>query len=318
MTTIFVSREKHGECFVSRFDDGLDIPWNPLSLSDFMYYDQQFIEDRIPSAILEEEIFKKCVLDETIKLNFNLLNAGIVTTVAGQIFEFSGPMDPRAIERDLDVARYQVSNFLSDSVSIIIQTFPGYTVKEVEALTYREFLKLLAMAERRLFAMGVIQEPLNPVFEDGEGEQVQASEPVQFRDLNPPEADSYRPPETRRKRKAQKNSDYIATSSDGEMFMPPDGLSGIDLEVYKHLHGDQWKQDAIAGFEEIYPELMQQMRDGKKITPESIRQNRGSNAEVRLKHKQYTERMLSGTVNQQPKVTEKEGESKPKARRTKE
>lgn len=324
MSTIFHSRILHGECHVSRLPSGLDIAWETLSLGDFVKYDLELRAGRIPSAIIEDEIFKKCVISSGVKLNINSLDAGIVTTVVSQIMEYSGPSGPEQIANDLNNARYMVGDFLNDSVAIILQTFPGYTADKLYDLPYLEFLKILMMAERRLIATGLLQEPIQPVLL--EGEDSPASQQQQFKDLNPeekaPVLDPYHPPIPRQQPKRNKDL-VVSDGADGQMFHVPDGMTGIDLEVYMKMNGDKWRQDALEGLEHIYPELMSKLKAGEEITPETVRSTRGATPEeVRAKNKEYTKNILDGKIKHEPSkplIAWEQGEgAKPKAKRSKE
>lgn len=317
METIFRHRREHGECFVTRLFNGLEIPWNPLSLKEYIEYDLEFKIGRIPAATLEDEIFKKCVLDSHTKMNIDILDAGIVTTVAGQIMDFSGPGGPDQLGNDLNEARVRVDNFINDSIAIILQTFSGYTAEQVYALSYQEFLELLAMAERRLMAMGILQEPIHPVVP----EQENAVPQEKFQDLNPPEPvmDPYHPPP----KPVKKNKDLVVSSGeDGQMFNIPEGATAQDREVYMRMNAHKWKEDALEGLDLIYPDLMKKLADGEKITPETVRSTRGQTPqEVKAKHRDYKKAVTDGKIvlrPSQPQIAlDQEEGAKPKARRDK-
>ena len=292
MSSIFENRKLFGECYVSRFPNGLEIPWKQLNLKDFIKYDLELRSGRLPAATIEDEIFQLCVLDENIKLNIDFSRAGVVTTVVHQIMEASGPTGPEQIRTDLHYARERSNNFLADSVAVILQVFSGYTAESVFSLPYEEFLQLLAMAERRLMAMGIIDQPLEPVIQGSE-----APSEIEFRNLNPEPAPPPRPEPRRR----EKNKDFVAEGAAGEMIHIPEGMTPQDRAVYAHLHAPKWKQDAIEGLDLIYPELMEKMKKGEKITPETIKQSRGrSPQEVKKKYEKYQKDILGGKIEHRP------------------
>ena len=317
MSSIFDYRRKYGECYVSVLQDGSQVPWKPLNLQEFLYYDTNLRAGRLPAAILEDEIVQKCVLDKNYTLNIDLLEAGVVTTVATQILLASGPESPYQIINDLNIARLTVNNFLHDSAALICQVFPSYKISELLNLPYQEFLEVLALAERRLMSMGVITQPIQPQVVTQDQQPRRA--PVQFADLNPSQSYEQQP-------QKKQNKDVVITQGDMSMgtFMVPPSNNPQDAIVYGALHGEKWKQDAIEGLEHIYPELMAKVKKGEKVTPDLIKQTRGQSVgEVKNKYKKYTENLLSGKIKPEPskpliayETEEGAKPSKPKVKRT--
>lgn len=292
-------------------------------MQEYIDYDLDFRSGRIPAAVLEDEIFQKCVLDPNVKLNTALEKAGLVTTVVDQIMQFSGPAGPEQIAQDLNTARHLINNFLNDAISIIMQTFPAYTMDCVFNMEYHEFLKLFAMAERRLLQMGVIQEPIQPVIVNNEEGTKKIAE-VKFKDLNPedPQHDPYWRKESKQHRKQKSTDTVISGSESGQLMKLPEGMTPEDREVYMHLHADQWKHDALDGLDLIYPDLMDKLKKGERITPDTIRETRGvTPEEVKAKRDEYKKNLASGKIKYRPSqqviaTSDNEG-AKPKARRSK-
>jgi hypothetical protein len=293
---IFKLREKYGSCYFTVLEND-KIPWRILSLGDFISYDSQIKEGRIPVSILENEIFKKCVLDEFYIINLDKLNAGTITTVARNILAISGPEKPQDINEDLNISRYNTRTFLHDGAGLICQTFPAYKVSDIMALPYKEYCDLLIMAEKRLLDIGFLKEPIavTSLTEQVEPTQVQNVQPVQFKDLNPPQVKQVKP---RNKEPVQENNkDFVVTGSartlEQEIQMSLNGHDQQDLVL--------WKRDALEGLDLIYPELFKKMKEGEKITPETIRNTKGkTNQEVKENYKKYQEELLSGKINHKP------------------
>ena len=150
-------RDKYGDVFVSTFDD-IDIPWKALSIRDYIKYQADITSSLIPLHIIEEEIFRKCVVDLKIVYNLNL-KAGVVPTVAAQILQFSGPTTPEEFNQELELARAIVNNHpLHEAVTQICRVFSGYSPEEVYSLPYPEMMIRLAQAESVLLKSGSIKE----------------------------------------------------------------------------------------------------------------------------------------------------------------
>lgn len=290
---IFKLREKYGPCYFTVLEND-KIPWRILSLGDFISYDSQLNEGRIPASIIENEIFLKCVLDEFYIINLDKLNAGVVTTVAKNILAVSGPTSSQDIDQDLNVSRYNTRTFIHDGAGLICQTFPAYKISDILALQYKEYCDLLMMAEKRLLDIGFLKEPIAAISasQQVEKSQTHKTQPVQFKDLNPPgqKVIKKEPPK-------EQNKDFVVKGSsrvlEQEMQMSLNGHDQQDLAL--------WKKDALEGLDLIYPELFKKMKDGEKITPEVIRNTKGKTTkEVEKNYEDYKEKLLSGKINHKP------------------
>ena len=156
-------RQLHGRGYVSIFPDGLIVPWKPLSVQEYLAYDQDTLAGVIPLAFLEDEIFKSCVLDPVIVGQVRFLKAGIVSTVVGHIWSFSGPTDSNAFHRDLEMARQMLyggnSKAIHQLVELITMAFP-YKPEEVYQMDYQILMLRAAQAETKLIQMGILQKPI--------------------------------------------------------------------------------------------------------------------------------------------------------------
>ena len=112
-----------------------------------------------PRYILEEEIFKKCVLDPRF-IKDDTLPAGIVSTVVQNIMMFSGPGSIDQFNQQLDSSRAVASMAMHEMIPLICRAFPAYTPEQVYALKYEDFLLRLAQAESLLIKIGVLTQPL--------------------------------------------------------------------------------------------------------------------------------------------------------------
>lgn len=169
MLEIHSIRKEHGGVHVTVFTDGRLVPWKPLSLNDWILYARDYNRGKIPDSHLEDEIFRKCVLDETMVRQMDFLAAGIVTSVVTHIWQHSGPADTATFRDDLNTARgiigAQGIRAVHDLVRYITIAFP-YKPEEVYELDYETFMLRVAQAEDKLLALGIIHGPIEIMTEE--------------------------------------------------------------------------------------------------------------------------------------------------------
>lgn len=164
MQQLYEIRKLYGNTFVTAFDDGFLVPWRPLTMGDYITYSQDRERGLIPSPCLEDEIFVKCVQDQSILRQKDFLKAGIVSTVVINIWQFSGPTSIDSFNNDLETAR-QILNFsetkaIHQLVQIITMAFP-YKPEEVYDMPYDLFMLRLAQSESKLLQLGLfLKEPI--------------------------------------------------------------------------------------------------------------------------------------------------------------
>lgn len=156
-------RRKYGDTFITVFPNGFTVPWKPLTLSDFLYYTKAIDRTPVPAAFLEDEIFKKCVLDQSLVRQIDYLKAGIIGAVTQNIIEHSGPIGVDSLNSDLEMARNDLEKggyaVLHELVRTITTAFP-YTPDQVYEMQYDVFLNRFALAESKLIQLGVYKEPI--------------------------------------------------------------------------------------------------------------------------------------------------------------
>jgi len=161
---IHEARRQYGGSYISVFQDGTVIPWHPLSIEDYIKYGRLTALGAICPAYLEDEIFKKCVLDDKITRNIDYLWAGIVSVVVQNIMQYSGPVGIDAFNQDLDDARAQLMNanyaVIHELTELIYTAFP-YKPEEVYAMDYETFIFRAAQAEKRLIKTGYLKESIS-------------------------------------------------------------------------------------------------------------------------------------------------------------
>lgn len=285
-------RRRHGDTYLTKLLDGTEVPWRPLSIKEFIEYEDLFLSKIYPVAQLEDEIFTKCCLDLSLIENLDALDAGIISTTVTHIMDISGPtLGTEQIAYDLNYARHKANNFFSQSVTIICQVFPGYTPEKVYALDYRVFMERLAMAEQRMLELGLMQEPIK-ILEAETGEEIALPQ---------------RPrPKSKREKVKERFADLNPAPLNIDNKMHTVGAQDIaaGMEAYDpHERQDYLltqhneRGQLLDGLEFIYPEYLQMINRGQAITPESIQEVKGKNSkEVQARHAQYVQRLEDGTI----------------------
>ncbi len=175
-------RRKYGSVFVTAITNGQTIPWKPLNMAEFLEYSELFQSEKYARATLEDEIFKKCVVDELMVDRMSRFPAGIITSVVSDILKNSGPETIPELNYGLGISRVKARQALHETASLIAQAFPAYTLEQVYELEYPVFLLRLAQAEAKLLRLGVLQEGIT--FEDPQAvqqEQAPTPEKVEHR-----------------------------------------------------------------------------------------------------------------------------------------
>jgi hypothetical protein len=157
----FIFRELYGRVYTTTLPDGVVFPWKPLSVGEVVKYTRLFNEGRIPHFVLENEIFRKSVLDKQKVKNLGELKAGTVSIVARSILAGSDVPDLETFNSKLDKSRIALSNeVLHNFVMIICMMFPAYKPEDVYAMDFDTFIERLALAERLQFEKGMREEPI--------------------------------------------------------------------------------------------------------------------------------------------------------------
>lgn len=299
-------RRRYGDNWLTVFPDGLEIPWRQLTLQEFLDCDDLFRSGRYTAVEVEDEVFRLAVLEPLYTDNLDILPAGIVSVVVAQILYVSGPADPEQISNDLNIARTQVQDFISSAVTLICSVYPAYKPDEVFNLKYDVFMRRLAMAEKRLLELGILKEPLTVEVASPDG-MVQIPQPSQ--EL-PSQKKRRELLEAQRKKIDSKLKDLNSpTTSHPEGVITQDKMRDSALTFVPDLSNDprdyelnkikqeKAKRDAVQGLEAIYPEYFKMMKEGKKLTPDTIQQVKGSSKEeVKERHKEYIDKVVSGEI----------------------
>jgi len=156
--------KKTGNTYVTIFEeDNIIIPWKLLSVGNYIKYQKSYQRGNTPPVIVEDLIFRECVLDPTILNSLDILKAGIISTVVMNIWMLSGPQTIDSFNNDLNNARGIIYSdefsIIHELVQVIATAFP-YKPEEIYAMDYETFLIRLTQAEYKLIKSGILQEPI--------------------------------------------------------------------------------------------------------------------------------------------------------------
>lgn len=157
-------RRKYGRgVYATLFPTGLVVAWRPLTLTAYLGYDAEIKAETHLMVLLEDEIFRLCVCDQIYSRQLDHLPAGVISTVVHNIWETSVPSTEEALVSSLEHARNVVysppASIFYEAANWIMVAFPSYTPESVMDMDHQTLMLRLAQAEKKLMALGVIQEP---------------------------------------------------------------------------------------------------------------------------------------------------------------
>jgi hypothetical protein len=267
MDDLLELRKVHGSVFVSQLPNGQKIPWQPLSIKDYIEYDKTLRSGIYPPAYIENEIFCKCVLSQTYVDNIDKLRAGIVQQVAQDILIYSGPSAIDELDQVLNIHRNEANQILHQLVSVVCQAFPAYKPEDLYAMDYSTFILRVAQSEEKLLRTGLISEPLSFIDKNQEQANPKAPPPprnaeelkkqkkanlkAQWQEQQAKKVQNVVPPPA-----ANTQEQVIITKAD--IIEHQSVMSGHEQDVVRHK---QTTDETAA----IYGDYLQQIRDGKKL-----------------------------------------------------
>lgn len=158
-------KKKYGSnTHITIISDNIIIPWKLLPIFDYIQYSKEIQEGRFPLSIFEDEIFSKCVLDQSIVRQLPYLKAGIVSTVVENIWNASCSNTVDGLNNSLEEARKEsrlIAPAIHELVSTILLAFPAYRPEEVYGMDFNTLIKRAIDAEVKLLHSNVIQEPIS-------------------------------------------------------------------------------------------------------------------------------------------------------------
>ena len=177
MVDLGLLRHLYGNAYIIALPDGRNVPWKPLSLKEFIEIDSIRQAGVYSNGQIEDEIFKKCVLDCVLVDNLDKLKAGTVSTVAGVILSYSSPQTIDELNNFLNIKRAQISeNVFHQMVITICQAFPAYTPDDIYAMDYETVMQRVALAEQKLASVGILAEPIHFGTQDEQSQERKPSD----------------------------------------------------------------------------------------------------------------------------------------------
>jgi hypothetical protein len=251
-------RRKYGSVFVTAISDDEIIPWKQLSVGEFLEYTLVLDSNQYARATIEDEIFKKCVVDELLISRMNKFHAGTISSVVNDILRASGPETITELNVALAVSRIKASQAIHETAALIAQAFPAYTLEEIYKLDYGCFLLRLAQAESKLLRLGVLEEQI--YFEEPELEEEMEEEPYEEEVSTRPD-----PVEVARRFRTQSARD------EGKTIITDSEVIGQESVMMGHEKEDQivLRHEMMKEAKDIYPQYFTQMGEGKEVDIES-------------------------------------------------
>lgn len=152
-------RNEYGKGYLTAIDN-YKIAWKPLSIEDFFYYQNLINTSDIIPAVIEDEIFKKCVLSKDYRKEIDTLPFGVINTVVQNIMEHSGPLSIDHFNNHLDNQRVIAQEPLHYLVTLVVRAFPAYKPEDIYAMDFDIFMLRVAQAESLLLLLGILTEPI--------------------------------------------------------------------------------------------------------------------------------------------------------------
>ena len=112
-------RDQYGTCFATILPDGTEVAWRPLSIGEFIEYDRLIKSGLYPLAYIENEVFIKCVQNKYLVDSIDTLNAGIISSVAATIIQYSGPHTIEELNYLLNLHRNTPQKILHQLINFI-------------------------------------------------------------------------------------------------------------------------------------------------------------------------------------------------------
>lgn len=256
-------RQIYGSVFLTEVSDGQNIPWKPLSIGEFQKY-EILLQDKDPGikAVVEDEIFRSCVLDQVVVSNLDKQKAGTITTVVAAIMSISGPSTPEEFNNFLNYNRQIASLVINEAVISICWAFPGYTPEDVLSLDYSTFMLRLAMAEKKLMSSGIYTKPFELI--NTQQEQLAPKKPKYdpaalaqaFKEQSKPEQ---KPQVRSAKNMVEAENLDLGTAENGQEFVVSTNMMAAALEVGDDNDVKRMKMDA----NQIYSDYLEQSKRGK-------------------------------------------------------
>ena len=301
-------RELYGSnTFVTVLPDNQVVPWKLLSLGDYLKYDHSLQTGEYPEAYLENEIFKKCVLNPILVQEIDNLNAGIVHTVAQHIVSKSAPKTLEEMIAYLNLARIEANQFLHTLVNFVCVGFPAYKPEDLYQMDIDTFMLRVAQSERKQLETGLLKEPLNC----DQTPQTQVKEHTKTRL-------SQKVPEPPKENLAQKYREQKNSGTSRTVITQRD-IKEIETALTGHelFDRDLLSKRMLADSVGLYKDYLEQMKAGKSVTIKTDEERKADATKRAQINKKEYQRKLQAKLAEEQKVDEAISKKLAQARKAK-
>jgi hypothetical protein len=277
--------------FVSILPDGTKIPWNQLTLGEYLNY----VRGALSDDDFEETVFRHCVTSDYLKDTLPSLKAGTVTTAANSIVQSSVPLNLKDLNSSLDYFRYIVGTTIYDQLVILVcRAFTGYTPQQLYAMKFEDFMHNVALAERKLLESGMLAEPVALTQPEAKTVEPEVKKPAiesnKMRDAwvaQKENAGRHAPPPIPQQAQRTPTNAPPVPEFTGQMTVikaadsqeQKAALTGHELRDYDILQDKMLKETLP-----FYQDYMKMTEKGEKLTPDKIKsvEQRAAEAKVRM------------------------------------
>jgi hypothetical protein len=175
-------KKEHWQVFYSQIADQ-EFIYRPLARGEYRFIQAAFTDD----AAVEDYVCKICLLYPE-HYDLDRSPAYLVATLAGQIVDCSGIIDPPADKLLALLEKYgeEMGNLANQMACIIVEAFPQYRLEEVESWPLDKMAWYLSRAQ---YTINELRGGLEQVVEQY-GQPVLVRQPLQFGYLDQPLAGS--------------------------------------------------------------------------------------------------------------------------------
>jgi hypothetical protein len=123
----------------------------------------ELLDCGVPLITIEEIVWERCILDSKLQnpKEWDDLNAGIISTIAGLVLYLSGSSSLNDINLKFNYQRDNVAIDLNEQIPLYIcSAFPAYKPEDLDEMPWPQVLTRLAQAERLLLERQILTEPI--------------------------------------------------------------------------------------------------------------------------------------------------------------
>lgn len=262
MRQVDAIRLRYGSVYCTIGNHDVVVPWKPLSIGRWLQVKKDLDRQLVVSEIIENEVFKECVVDPYLVSNIDSLDAGLVEAVSVAIFLASGPKSLQDVNEQLEMKRMELSGVLHTLIDMINKAFPAIPMSDIYDMDYQTLMMRSAQAEKMLIHKGIL------------------AEPIFFSDVKLGQKEEKAPQVEGKKKNVEQFKQQYFEQQRIEGEKKPFRVSELErqahaLELKRDEEKDmkeKWTPEApgAGAVGEIYPDYLDQMRSGKPVKIKSL------------------------------------------------